>query len=118
MGEAVFSGVPGGFLQAAGVAVGAAVVDIRRHCPDKIPEAVVVMDDQLQIDGSGVVDEGVPAGLVLLIGMDVGIEPEADGLYALGPERINAVDAAWRTAGVEKKTFHSKNLSMKRVNSS
>ena len=109
MGKAVLRGVPGGLLHAHGVAVGTAVVDVRRHRPDKGPQAVVLPDNEGQADGGGVVLQGVPAGLVLLIGVDIGVVPKAHRLDALGPEAFHAVDTAGGAAGVQQQ-FHCVHL--------
>ena len=107
VGEAVFRGEAGGLLQAGGVAVGAPVLDVPRHRLDEAPQAVLLPDRQVQADGGGVVHQGVPPGLVLLIGVDVGVIPESGGLDALVPKAFHTVDAARRTADVEQEVLHS-----------
>ena len=88
----------------------APVVQVVRYRPDEIPQTIVIPDDQLQPDGLVVFNQRIPTGLVLLIGMDVGVVPEADGLDALAPEGVHAVDAARGAAGVKQEPFHGKIL--------
>ena len=103
--EAVLGGVPGGFRQAAGVAVAAAAVDVAAHRLHEGPQAVLVLHHQLQADGLGVVGEAVAAGAVLGEGVDVGVVPKARGLDALGAQLLDAGHRAGGTADVEQE-FH------------
>lgn len=75
-GEAMLRGVFGGALQPVRIAVGAAMVDVIRHLPDKFPQSVILLHPDLHADGGGVFQQAVPPGLVFLPGVNVGVIPE------------------------------------------
>ena len=78
--KAVLGGIPGRLLHPHPVAVGAPAVDVPRHGGDEGPQVVGPADDQLKIDLAGVVLQGVLPGLVLGVGVDIGVEPEAGAI--------------------------------------
>ena len=73
--ESVIRGVPRRLLQPQAVALAAAVIQILRHQAAELPQAVILLHDELHADGGSVGHQRVAAGLVLLIGVDVGVEP-------------------------------------------
>ena len=82
------------------------MVNILCHSAGKFPQAVVLLHDQLHIYLFGIADEGVPAGLILLIGMDVGVKPVGNRLNALGAQLLHTGDGAGGAAGVQQSFGH------------
>ena len=99
-GEAVFGGIFGSALNPVLVTLGAAVINVACHMADKVLQTVVFLNPDLHSDGWRVFQQAVPAGLILLPGMDIGIIPESHRFNALGTQRINAGEGAGGTAGV------------------
>ena len=99
--KTVLRRVPGGSFQAVFIAVGTAVVGISGNLPDKFPQAVIFLHADLHPDGGGVFQQAVPAGLIFLPGVNVGIIPERHGLNALCPQGINAAEGAGRAAAMQ-----------------
>ena len=105
--KAVFGGEPGRLLQPHRVAVAAAVVDILCYRAAEVPQAVVLLHDQLHADGGRIGHQRVPPGLVLLIGVDIGVEPVGHRLDPLAAQLVDAGHRAGRAAGVHQCFFHS-----------
>ena len=103
-------GVFGGALQPVRITVGAAVVDVIRHLPDKFPQSVILLHPDLHADGGGVFQQAVPPGLVFLPGVNVGVVPECHRLNALFPQGIDAAQRAGSAAAVQQNSFHSPRL--------
>ena len=116
--EAVQGGVAGGLLQPQAVAFAAAVVDVIGHGAAELPQAVILLHDQLHAHGGGVGHQRVAARLVFLIGVDVGVVPVGHRLDALRPEQLDAGHGAGRTAGVQQRFGHLSFLFLKGMCSS
>ena len=69
------------------------------------------MNRQFPMQRGGVINKRIPAGLVLLIGVNVRVVPEAGGFNPLASQGVDTVNAAWGAAGVKKQT-HYKNLAI------
>jgi hypothetical protein len=72
---------------------------------NKSAESVVVLQGKFQPFVLGKLGQGVPAGLVFRIGVDVGIIPEQIRAYPLTPQTFQALDGAGGAAGMEEE-FH------------
>ena len=105
--KAVFRGKPGSLLQPHRVAMAAAVVDILRHSAAELPQAVVLLHDQLHTDGGRVGHQRVPPGLVLLIRVDIGVEPVGHRLDPLAAQLVDTGHGAGGAAGMHQRFFHS-----------
>jgi hypothetical protein len=68
-------------------------------------QAVIVFHEEVQFQVGGKLDQGITAGLVLCIGVDIGIVPEQIRTYPLTPQSFQALDGAGGAAGMEKE-FH------------
>ena len=101
VGEAPLGGGFGGLLEAAGIAPGAPLVRVGGHGGGELPQAVVVHLHERQVDVLGVLAQGVPPGLVLQKGVNVGVVPEAGGGNALLPELLDAPHRAGGAADVK-----------------
>ena len=72
----------------------------------KVPQAVVLLHDQFHAHRRRIVHQRVAAGLVLLVGVDVGVIPIGHRLDTLGPEQLDTGHGAGRTAGVQQRFRH------------
>ena len=99
--KTVFGGKSRRLLQTHFIALCAAVGNIVSHGTHKIPQAVLLLHDQLHFYESGVLYEGVPPRLVLLIGVNVGIEPVGHRLDALCAQLLHAGNGARGAAGMQ-----------------
>ena len=75
--KAMLGGIAGGLLHPHLIAVGAPPVDVVRHMSDEAAQVIGPADDQFHSDLLGILLQGVLPGLVLGIGVDIGVEPEA-----------------------------------------
>jgi len=89
------------------VALAAPIANVLCHCPDKGPEGVIVLFNQRQVDGGGVLPEGVPPGPVLGKGVDIGVIPKAGDLYFVTAQHLDALIGAGGAADMQKR-FHKK----------
>ena len=99
--EAQFFGLFRRLKQPDLVALAAAIPDILSHSPDERPQGVVILLDEGQVDGLGVLAQAVAPGAIFGEGMDVGIEPEAADFDFIPPEHLNALVGTGRTANVQ-----------------
>ena len=89
------------------VALAAAVCDILRHSPDERPQGIVILLDQGQVDGLGILPEAVAPGAVLGKGMDIGVVPETADIKPLSAKRVDTLIGTGGAADVQK-CFHRK----------
>lgn len=104
--KTVFGGILRRLLNAVLIAVSTPAADIPCHMADKIPEAVILSDPNLHAGGRSIFQQAIPAGLVFLPRMDIGIVPKSHWFHPFGPERINAAQGTGRTAAVEQNSIH------------
>lgn len=97
----MFRGVADRLGEALAVAiVDAAVLDITHHVAAEFIEAVFFVNNELDVNTSGVGFETIATGFVLNIRMNVGIIPKKRRLDALGTQTVDTINAARSAAGV------------------
>jgi len=93
-------------LEAAGIAVAAAAVDIFGDGADEVAQAVVLIDDELHVYRRCVIYKRVAPCLVFLIWVYRWIVPVSRRLDAIRAQILYAAYGAGRAAAVEKRFFH------------
>ena len=102
-------GVGCGGLGPHGITVAAAAVKIGRNVADKLAQAIVPRQYQLHLNVLRVLNQRIPATSVLRIGVDVRVEPKADGLNAFAAQGFNAHDGTGGAADMQE-CFHDRHL--------
>ena len=104
--KALLLGGAGGLLKAQGIAIAAPMRNIMADRLGELLEPIFIPNDEGQADLLGVSDEGIPAGLILLIEVDIGVIPKAGGGDALFLELLQAGHRAGGAADMQKQFIH------------
>jgi hypothetical protein len=97
--------VGSGPRQPDSVAVGAAVLKVSLKTRYEGPQTVIVLHNQFQALVQGKPRQGVPAGPVFGVGVNVGVAPEQVRAHGFGTEGFHALNGTGGAAGMEEKAL-------------
>ena len=84
------------------IALTAAVTDILSNHPDKGPQSIVILHENGQVDGLGILLQAVPPGTVFRDGVDVGVVPETGNFNTICPQNFDWLVCAGGAANMEQ----------------